>query len=91
MAGDERIRARAYQLWEEAGQPQGRDEEFWSRAVQEVGGDKGSDGSGKPAGGASGDPASDPAQVNPEATPGTGMLPSIEEEEDDDANMAPSG
>jgi len=29
---DERIRTRAYHLWEENGRPQGREEEFWERA-----------------------------------------------------------
>ena len=31
------IRARARQLWEQAGRPQGRDEEFWFQAEQELG------------------------------------------------------
>ena len=29
---DERIRVRAYHLWEQDGRPQGRDAEFWERA-----------------------------------------------------------
>ena len=29
---DQRIRERAFQLWEQAGRPQGRHEEFWDRA-----------------------------------------------------------
>jgi hypothetical protein len=29
---DERIRTRAYHLWEQAGRPVGRDDEFWQRA-----------------------------------------------------------
>ncbi len=29
---DERIRKRAYQLWEEDGAPEGRAEEYWHRA-----------------------------------------------------------
>ena len=32
----ETIAARARQLWEEAGRPAGRDEEFWLRAEQEL-------------------------------------------------------
>jgi hypothetical protein len=32
----EEIRARAYQLWEEAGRPEGRDEEIWCQAEQEL-------------------------------------------------------
>jgi hypothetical protein len=37
MATDEQIRARARQLWEQAGRPEGRDEEFWYQAEKEVG------------------------------------------------------
>jgi hypothetical protein len=30
------IRARARELWEQAGKPEGRDEEFWHRAEKEL-------------------------------------------------------
>jgi hypothetical protein len=30
------IRARAYELWEKAGKPTGRDEEFWLMAEREI-------------------------------------------------------
>ncbi|MGH7750676.1 MAG: DUF2934 domain-containing protein, partial [Candidatus Dormibacteria bacterium] len=33
---EERIRARAYQIWEEEGRPAGRDVEHWIRAVLEL-------------------------------------------------------
>ncbi|MCP1974295.1 DUF2934 domain-containing protein [Bradyrhizobium elkanii] len=33
---DEAVAARAYQLWEQAGKPEGRDEEFWRLAEQEL-------------------------------------------------------
>ena len=33
---EDRVRARAYQLWEEAGRPDGRSAEFWHRARAEV-------------------------------------------------------
>ena len=33
---DEALAARAYELWEEAGKPEGRDEEFWHLAEQEL-------------------------------------------------------
>jgi len=33
---DERIRQRAYQIWEEDGQPEGRQHEHWERAVSEI-------------------------------------------------------
>jgi hypothetical protein len=32
----ERIRRRAYELWEQEGRPEGRAEEHWSRAEREV-------------------------------------------------------
>jgi len=32
---ERRIRRRAYQLWQEAGQPEGRDKEFWDQAESE--------------------------------------------------------
>ncbi|PAY09558.1 hypothetical protein CK489_02855 [Bradyrhizobium sp. UFLA03-84] len=33
---DEAVAARAYELWEKAGKPEGRDEEFWCLAEQEL-------------------------------------------------------
>jgi hypothetical protein len=33
---DEKIRTRAYELWLEAGSPEGRDDEFWRQAQSEV-------------------------------------------------------
>ena len=33
---EEQIRARAHELWEKAGQPEGRDKEFWELAEQEL-------------------------------------------------------
>lgn len=33
---EEDIRTRAYDLWKEAGEPEGRDEEFWLLAEQEL-------------------------------------------------------
>ena len=32
----EEIEARAYQLWEQAGRPVGREKEFWNLAEQEL-------------------------------------------------------
>ncbi len=34
---EQRVRERAYAMWEEAGHPEGRAEEFWVRARQELG------------------------------------------------------
>lgn len=33
---DKEISARAYQLWEENGRPEGKDDEFWRLAEQEL-------------------------------------------------------
>ena len=33
---EQRIRERAYALWEEAGCPEGRADEFWNLALQEI-------------------------------------------------------
>lgn len=33
---DDRIRERAYHIWEASGRPSGRDEEFWQRACEMV-------------------------------------------------------
>ena len=33
---EDRIRARAHQIWEEEGRPEGRDREHWERAEREV-------------------------------------------------------
>ncbi len=33
----ERIRRRAHQLWEQAGRPDGREDEFWYQAEREIG------------------------------------------------------
>ena len=31
---EDEIRARAYELWEQAGKPEGRDDKFWQQAEQ---------------------------------------------------------
>ena len=33
---EQQIRQRAHRLWEEAGCPEGRDEEFWERAERAI-------------------------------------------------------
>jgi hypothetical protein len=33
---EERIRKRAHRLWQQAGEPEGRDEEFWHLATTEI-------------------------------------------------------
>ena len=36
---EKRVLERAYQLWEEAGRPEGRDQEFWRQAEREIDGE----------------------------------------------------
>jgi hypothetical protein len=33
---EDQVRQRAYQLWEQEGRPEGRQDEFWYRARQEI-------------------------------------------------------
>ena len=33
---DDKLRERAHQLWEQAGRPEGRQDEFWYRAEREL-------------------------------------------------------
>ncbi len=33
---DERVRVRAYELWEKDGRPHGRNEEYWSEALRQI-------------------------------------------------------
>ena len=33
---EDQIKDRAYQLWDEAGQPEGREQEFWYQAEREL-------------------------------------------------------
>ncbi|MBR0716111.1 DUF2934 domain-containing protein [Bradyrhizobium liaoningense] len=33
---EEQIRKRAFELWEQAGKPEGREDEFWQRAQREL-------------------------------------------------------
>jgi len=37
-ATEDRIRTRAHQLWEAAGKPEGREDEFWHEAERELSG-----------------------------------------------------
>ncbi len=36
---EDKIRDRAFQLWDQAGQPDGREEEFWYEAEKELAGE----------------------------------------------------
>ena len=42
---EDQVRQRAYQLWEQEGRPEARSDEFWFRAMQEIRGTAGVDGS----------------------------------------------
>jgi len=42
----ERIRQRAYEIWQQEGQPEGKQQEHWERAVREIGGDPDQGGAG---------------------------------------------
>jgi hypothetical protein len=33
---EEQIRKRAFELWEQAGKPEGREDEFWNQAQREL-------------------------------------------------------
>ena len=46
---EQQIRERAHRLWEEAGCPQGRDDEFWHEAERAIEEEE-EQGSGEPAG-----------------------------------------
>lgn len=35
--GEDKVRERAYQLWDQAGRPEGRQHEFWYDAERELG------------------------------------------------------
>src|SRR4051812_42183709 len=39
MERDERIKQRAYELWEQDGRPEGKDGEHWARAAEEIDGE----------------------------------------------------
>jgi hypothetical protein len=41
----ERIRQRAYELWQQEGQPEGKQQEHWDRAVREISGNPDQSGS----------------------------------------------
>ncbi|MDX8515378.1 DUF2934 domain-containing protein [Mesorhizobium captivum] len=36
MDREERIKRRAYEIWEREGRPKGREQEHWDQAVQEI-------------------------------------------------------
>jgi hypothetical protein len=42
MHDEERIRQRAYELWEQEGKPEGREGEHWEQACREIGAEGGS-------------------------------------------------
>ena len=38
---EEQIRKRAFEMWEQAGKPEGREDEFWKQAQKELQGEEG--------------------------------------------------
>jgi hypothetical protein len=38
---EEQIRVRAHELWEQAGKPEGREDEFWHQAERQLSGEEG--------------------------------------------------
>jgi hypothetical protein len=54
----ERIRQRAYEIWQQEGQPEGKQQEHWDRAVREIAGDP-NQGGGELQSGADGDTVPD--------------------------------
>lgn len=79
---EEQIRARAHQIWEEEGRPEGREQEHWNKAAQEMEGHQALD-EGAYAGAESepqpGDPLPDGGRAN-EHDIGTGGSPSHSQE-----------
>jgi hypothetical protein len=63
---EHRIRERAHALWEQAGRPEGRHDEHWRQASQEIG-----EGSGQQQGGTSG--PEEPSLKGLEPAPGESL------------------
>lgn len=61
---EDRIRARAYELWEAAGRPEGQQSKHWEQAEREIGGE----GGGKAAGTRKRRSSKSAEPVNPEQT-----------------------
>ncbi|TDK31339.1 DUF2934 domain-containing protein [Rhizobium deserti] len=69
---EERIRARAHQIWEDEGRAEGNDERHWQQASNEIDAETFADGGGQP-GGASGIASSlQPGGMSPGGEPAAG-------------------
>lgn len=79
---EQRLRRRAYDVWEREGRPEGRAEEHWRAAESDEAGDDPASSPATPPGG----PHAKPELTNAAATPGAGALPDPE----DPANSADS-
>jgi hypothetical protein len=66
---DERIRSRAYGMWEREGRPQGRHEHHWHQAVREVDGESSETGSEQPHSNADARLSGNEAPASPAAPP----------------------
>jgi hypothetical protein len=72
---EERIRERAHRIWEQEGQPHGRDRDHWQRAMQEIDEESGqSAGRHTHATHAPGTRSESGAPITPSDTPGTGSV-----------------
>jgi len=63
MDREERIRQRAHEIWEREGRPEGREQQHWYQALEEITVEE--DGSLSAAGEEDPEPISVPAAVNP--------------------------
>jgi hypothetical protein len=74
---EDRIRARAYEIWDNEGRPSGRDREHWDRAVREIQSGEGAEGADiAPPGGTTGGGIASGSQsggTTPGVGPGTGL------------------
>lgn len=66
-AEQEKIKDLAYRLWQDAGSPHGRDQEFWYAAETQVKGAKPAKAPAKPK--AAAKPKAEPKTAKPKATP----------------------
>ncbi|WP_161142169.1 DUF2934 domain-containing protein, partial [Propylenella binzhouense] len=75
---EDRIRERAYRIWEEEGRPEGRHDEHWHRAGREMGGEEkavAADEARPDAGEAGGRSAADPGDESGRAAAASDALP----------------
>ena len=67
---EEKVRRRAFELWEQDGMPEGRDQEFWHRATEELSGQHAPDGAGVKGSDADVPPIGETPELASDKTPG---------------------